>query len=352
MRLHVSKDVNPLLDSTPVIWLGEGRGKLGEAGGRASRDRAVSAGPQNGAMTTADPTGPDASTARTDRTARAVPAAPAVAAVPAVPAVPSSSVGATAAAAPHGATPLPLPDPPRPRAVRAARAVLRYLRSAPGTYIWLVILGANTFALVRMSPRFRKYFLITHSTNLVELSHHPVKVLIASALWTETPSFLFWFVLFNLFSVPVERWLGTLRWLGVVALAHILATLVSEGAVAYLIHAGDLPHRTKHTIDIGVSYALSGAVGVLGWRLGRPLRWYYLGAASVFYLLLFGLSFNFTNLGHLTAFLIGVGCYPLTVGVAGGDWRPDRTLLGRLRRFSRFSRFSRSSPTGPSAPAG
>ena len=233
-------------------------------------------------------------------------------------------------AAPHGAT--PVPRPPRPRVLRAALAVLRYLRSAPGTFIWMAILGVNTFLLVRMSPRFRRYFLITHSTNLAELGHHPVKVLIASAFWTETPSFLFWFVLFNLFSVPVERWLGTLRWLGVVALAHILATLVSEGAVAYLIDAGDLPYRTKHTIDIGVSYGLSGAVGILTWFLARPLRWYYLGAASVFYLLLFSLSFNFTNLGHLTAFLIGVGSYALSVGVPGGNWKPRIPLLRRPRR--------------------
>ena len=231
---------------------------------------------------------------------------------------------------PHGST--PLPRPPRPRALRAAVAVLRYLRSAPGTFIWMAILGGNTFALVRMSPRFRKYFLITHSTNLDELGHHPVQVLIASAFWTETPNFLSWFVIFNLFSVPVERWLGTARWLAVIAIAHVVATLVSEGAVAYLINAGDLPYRTKHTIDIGVSYGLSGAVGILTWFLARPLRWYYLGAASVFYLLLFSLSFNFTNLGHLTAFLIGVGSYALSVGVPGGNWKPRSPLLRRPRR--------------------
>ncbi|QMU79173.1 hypothetical protein GXW83_29160 [Streptacidiphilus sp. PB12-B1b] len=223
---------------------------------------------------------------------------------------------------------------PRRRAARIAAAVGRYLAAAPGTFVWLAILGVNTFLLVRMSPRFRRYFLITHSTNLDELSHHPIKVLIASALWTETPSFLFWFVVFNLFLVPTERWLGTLRWLAVVAIAHIGATLVSEGAVAYLIHAGDLPHRTKHTIDIGVSYGVSGAVGVLTWFLARPLRWYYLGAATAFYLLLFGLSRDFTNLGHLTAFVLGVACYPITSGVPGGNWRPRKgSPPGSVLRF-------------------
>ena len=270
-------------------------------------------------MTTADPTDPDGPTGSAGLADRTGPDGR------------SNDPDPAGGPGAHGSTPVPHPDPHpgRTRAVRVAVAVGRYLRAAPGTYIWLLILGANTFALVRMSPRFRKYFLITHSTNLAELSHHPVKVLIASALWTETPSFLFWFVVFNLFSVPVERWLGTWRWLGVVVLAHVLATLASEGAVAYLIDAGDLPYRTKHTIDIGVSYAVSGAVGVLTWYFARPLRWYYLGAATVFYLLLLGFGQNFTNLGHLTAFLIGVASYPLTIGVGGGNWQPRKTLLKR-----------------------
>jgi hypothetical protein len=211
---------------------------------------------------------------------------------------------------------------PRPR--RWAAKAVAYVASAPGTYLYLLILGVNTFALVHMSPRFRKYFLITHSTNIDELTTHPVKVLIASAVWTETPSFLFWFVVFNLFHVPVERWLGTLRWFAVIVIAHVLATLVSEGTVELLIRSGELSHRTAHTIDIGVSYALSGSVGVLTWFFARPLRWYYLGAATAFYLLLVGSYQDFTNLGHLTAFLIGVACYPLTRGVPGGDWTPAR----------------------------
>ena len=213
----------------------------------------------------------------------------------------------------------------RPR--RWAANVIAYVKSAPGTYLYLLILGVNTFALVRMSPRFRKYFLITHSTNLMELTTHPVKVLIASAVWTETPSFLFWFVVFNVFHVPVERWLGTLRWLAVIVIAHVLATLVSEGAVELMIHSGELSQRTAHTIDIGVSYALSGSVGVLTWFFVRPLRWYYLGAATVFYLVLLGVEQDFTNLGHLTAFLIGVGCYPITKGAKGGTRRAGGDLL-------------------------
>lgn len=212
----------------------------------------------------------------------------------------------------------------RTRLRRWAAGAVRWIRSAPGTYVWLLILGANTFALVHMSPRMRKYFLFTHSTNLEQLRHHPIKVLITSAFWTETPSFLFWFLVFNLFSVPVERWLGTRRWLAVVAIAHVGATLVSQGTVNVLINAGVMSRHNAFVLDIGVSYAVSGAVGMLTWFLARPLRWYYLGGAAAFYAYLLISDSDFTNLGHLTAFLIGLGCYPLGRGVPGGDWRPRR----------------------------
>jgi len=212
---------------------------------------------------------------------------------------------------------------------RCGAAAWRFVRAAPGTCVYLLILGANTFALVQMSPRFRKYFLFSHRTNLIELRHHPIKVLISSAFWTATPSFAYWLPLFLLFHVPVERWLGTLRWLAVVAIAHILATLVSEGTVAVMISMGRLPLSTRHTIDIGVSYGLSGSVGVLTWFFARPLRWWYLGATTAFFALLFTVAWDFTNLGHLTAFLLGVACYPVTRDVPGGNWRPHRRSRAR-----------------------
>jgi hypothetical protein len=242
----------------------------------------------------------------------------------------------------------PPPDPPAPRPPllrRAAEWTACYVAKAPGTYVWLLVLGLNTFALARMSPRMRRYFLFTHSTNLDQLSHHPVKVLISSAFWTQTPSFLPWFLLFNLFHVPVERWLGTRRWLVVVVAAHVGATLVSEGAVELMINAGALPHRTAYALDIGVSYALAGSVGVLTWYLARPLRWYYLGAATLFFVLLLLGDRDFTNLGHLTAFLIGVGCYPVSRGVPGGGWTPRR-LLRRDREAAEKLSPLRSGATG------
>lgn len=227
--------------------------------------------------------------------------------------------------------------PARPgRARRAARWAWAYVRRAPGTYVWLLVLAANTFVLQLMSEPTRHYFLVHHSTNLVELHHHPLRVLVVSALWTERPSFLSWFVLFNLFHVPVERWLGTLRWLLVVGFAHVLATLISEGVVAYGIDHGALPAHMAHTIDIGVSYGVAGAAGVLTWRVARPWRWLYLAGLLVFFTVALVRERDFTAIGHLSAALIGVSAQPFTQGRA--VWDPAPAARAAFRKITALTR--------------
>lgn len=53
---------------------------------------------------------------------------------------------------------------------RGLRAVAAYVRSAPGTYVWLLILFLTTVALHHMSPDFEEDFLRQRSTNIHELS--------------------------------------------------------------------------------------------------------------------------------------------------------------------------------------
>ena len=44
-------------------------------------------------------------------------------------------------------------------------------------------------------------------------------------------------VLFELFHANVERWIGTLRWLCVVAVAHVAATLISQEILLHAIES-------------------------------------------------------------------------------------------------------------------
>ncbi|MFE7577322.1 rhomboid-like protein [Streptomyces sp. NPDC057521] len=208
------------------------------------------------------------------------------------------------------------PDPPaRPRttpAGRLLRALGSWIRSAPGTYLWLTALFVTTVIVHQMSPAFEEEFLRQRSTNIHELSRNPVRVLITSAFWIDSGQWLPYAVLYTVFHAPAERRLGTPRWLAVAATAHVLATLVSEGILAWAIRHGHAPAAAANTLDVGVSYALAGVVAVLTYYVPRPWRPAYLFAVLVIYTVPLITDPTFTDIGHLTAALIGLGCYPLT----------------------------------------
>ncbi|MFG2559247.1 rhomboid-like protein [Streptomyces sp. NPDC048496] len=206
------------------------------------------------------------------------------------------------------------PTSPRSLPTRTLHAVRFWIRSAPGTYIWLTALFVTTVVVHQMSPDFEEDFLRQHSTNIHELVRDPVRVLISSAFWIDSGKWLPYAFLFTVFHARAERWLGTLRWVAVAALAHILATLVSEGVLAWAVRHGQAPTSAVHTLDVGVSYALAGVVAVLTYHVPRPLRYGYLFGVLVVYGIPLITSRTFTDLGHITAVLIGLACYPLTRG--------------------------------------
>ncbi|MFJ6832990.1 rhomboid-like protein [Streptomyces sp. NPDC091209] len=207
---------------------------------------------------------------------------------------------------------------------RVFHRVWMYVRGAPGTYIWLTILFITTVALHHMSPDFEEDFLRQRSTNIHELSNNPVRVLFASAMWIDGGHWVPYAVLYTLFQAPAERWLGTARWLAVNAAAHVLSTLVSEGALLWAIKHGVAPHSAVDTLDVGVSYALAGVVGVLTYRIATPWRYLYLVIVLAVYGIPFMTSRAFTDLGHFTSVLIGLACYPLARG-RGKAWNPKET---------------------------
>ncbi|MFI2203687.1 rhomboid-like protein [Streptomyces sp. NPDC020192] len=212
------------------------------------------------------------------------------------------------------------------RVLRSVReTVWAWIRSAPGTYVWLAVLFVTTVALHHMSPQFEQHFLRQRSTNIHELSHNPVRVLVASALWIDGGKWVPYAFLYTVFHAPAERWLGTARWLAVCALAHVLATLTSEGALLKAIRDGIAPHSAVNTLDIGVSYALAGVIAVLTYRIAPPWRYVYLPAVLIVFVLPLAAGRTFTDLGHVVSVLIGLACYPLVRG-RGKAWNPKETL--------------------------
>lgn len=190
--------------------------------------------------------------------------------------------------------------------------VWRYVRGAPGTVVWLTILWVTTSEMNGMSKHAVHRLLIHRSTNLHHLAHDPVQVLVSSAFWIDGGTWLSYFLIFNLFHVPAERWLGTVRWLAVVVIAHVGATYLSEGVLYWAIESGQAPTKAFFALDVGVSYGLAGIVGVLAYRITRPWRYLYVVVVLLIYISLLIASGTFTDLGHLSSLLIGFACYPLT----------------------------------------
>lgn len=74
---------------------------------------------------------------------------------------------------------------------------MRYVRGAPGTYVWLALLLVSTVAVHHMSPEFEREFLLERSTNIQRLSENPVRVLFASALLIDGGNWLPYVALYS-----------------------------------------------------------------------------------------------------------------------------------------------------------
>lgn len=190
--------------------------------------------------------------------------------------------------------------------------VWRFVRGAPLTYLWLLVLLATTIYQRRLGERQLRELLVHHSTNIRHLATDPLGALFESLLWVEGRYAVLYLVLFTLFLAPAEHWLGQIRWLTVGLTCHVLSTYISEGWVYLAIQYHAAPERLVRATDIGVSYFVVGVAAVLAYRIARPWRWGYLAVLVVFYLVLLIVQFNFTAIGHFSAIFIGLMFYPVT----------------------------------------
>jgi hypothetical protein len=190
--------------------------------------------------------------------------------------------------------------------------VWRYVKRAPLTYSWLVLLLVTTIMQHTIPARHLRALLQKESTNLHHLASDPIRVLIQSLLWIDGKYWWPYLIVFTLFLAPAERWLGQLRWLLIGLVCHVGATYLSEGYLYWRIQEAVSSPRLIDARDIGVSYFVVGIVGVLTYHIPRRWRWLYLAAALVVFGVSLAVKRDFTQLGHLSALLIGLGCYPLT----------------------------------------
>ncbi|MCF2528016.1 rhomboid-like protein [Yinghuangia soli] len=214
--------------------------------------------------------------------------------------------------------------------LRALRGVHRWMAAAPGTYIWLAVMYATTFVYLRMPAESRTAFLRDRSTNIAHLHEEPLRVLAASAFWAEGAHLVKFTVIFTVVFAVAERWMGTWRWLAVAVLGHVGATYASQAVVLAGIEAGSLPHRLRHAVDVGPSYALMAVAGVLFHGIAGRWRWAYLAVLAVYVGAPAFAEHDFTAAGHVAAVLIGLSCAALVQGRP--RWDPGASLPRRMRQ--------------------
>lgn len=193
---------------------------------------------------------------------------------------------------------------------RRGPAVRARVRSAPATHVYLAALLVTSWVLATSSADVARRLLLERSTNLHQLARDPVRVLVASAFWLDSSwELLPWAALFLIALVPLERRIGSARFVAVLGAGHVGATLAVAGGLWLAIRADLVRRSVSRAQDVGVSYAFFAGAAALVPMLPAPVR--RLAAAVLVGWLAVGsaISPDFTAAGHVTAAAIGAAAY-------------------------------------------
>ncbi|HEV7863656.1 MAG TPA: rhomboid-like protein [Acidimicrobiia bacterium] len=193
---------------------------------------------------------------------------------------------------------------------RLYRAGADYLAAAPGTHILLLILAVTTLVLRGLDAPTTTRILRHQSTNLFQMSRDAPRVLVLSAFLLDNGRLLVEAAYFTLILAPVERWIGTYRWLATFAAGHVGATLATTVGIWLQVREG-AGRSLVYPVDVGVSYGVAAVAGVLVYRLRRPLSLAWLALVTLDIGSAVVGTGTFTDWGHLVAFGIGLAFGPL-----------------------------------------
>lgn len=148
------------------------------------------------------------------------------------------------------------------------RAVLTRYAVAWG---YLAAVGIAELVYALLPDHDQAALIAWASTNVHNLTRHPVACMIASAFFP-TGAQLLWPVIIALALFGANAVLGNWRTAVTCGAGHIIGTLVSEGILACQITHGTRPAAGRFITDVGPSYVVVTAIAV-GLLWGRwPVR--------------------------------------------------------------------------------
>ena len=207
--------------------------------------------------------------------------------------------------------------------LRLIRRGRTYFGGAPATLVYLFALLVTWLTLQGADQRLTHQLIVSASTNVRNMRHDPVQVLIVSAFWIGQTAFP-WVVVveFLLVSVAAERWLGTVRWILTFIAGHVGATLITVTGIVYAVDHDMLKVRIERTEDVGYSYGMYAVVMAFTYRLRPPWRYAVAGGFFAWLGFLLWQGHTFTDYGHVCAAIIGFVSYPISNMVIA-RWRPS-----------------------------
>ena len=185
------------------------------------------------------------------------------------------------------------------------------MRAAPLSYTWLAVLFVTTRIQQSAGRRRSKQIQRTHSTNLRRLNDEPSRVLAASLFWLDDRKWWPYVPAFVGVVAPAERRLHWWRWLSVGLAAHVIGTYAGQNYLRLLIRTKKAPRKLVNARDVGVSYFLLGVAGALTGYVQSPWRARSQLSATAALAANAAARPTFAEVGHLTAFLVGVAAVPL-----------------------------------------
>jgi rhomboid family protein len=212
-----------------------------------------------------------------------------------------------------------VPPPTDPQ--RLARDVA----TAPLTFAWLAALFVTTRIQRSAGRRGARRLQRDHSTNLRQLTTRPARALVASLFWLDVRRWWPFVPVFVGVVAPAERRLHWWRWLLVGVGAHVIGTYAGQLYLRDSIRKARAPRRLANARDVGVSYFAFGLLGALSGYVQRPWRTRCQAGTLAVLVGNAALRPTFTEVGHLTAFAVGLAATPLA---PGRDEKPYPPVLG------------------------